>query len=131
LDSEEEAYYLSGILNSLLTRFIVASYVIETSISTHIVDYVNIPKFDPNNPIHIRISQLSKRAHELAKCIHAEVKPDYCRELRSPKEELTQVEEEIDRLVAELYGIPEDALRDIKGLLAILKAEEAPDGGAR
>ncbi|MEM4732445.1 MAG: class I SAM-dependent DNA methyltransferase, partial [Desulfurococcaceae archaeon] len=129
LDSEEEAYYLSGILNSLLTRFIVASYVIETSISTHIVDYVNIPKFDPNNPIHIRISQLSKRAHELAKCIHAEVKPDYCRELRSPKEELAQVEEEIDRLVAELYGIPEDALRDIKGLLAILKAEEAPEGG--
>ncbi|MEM4898480.1 MAG: N-6 DNA methylase, partial [Pyrobaculum sp.] len=129
LNSEEEAYYLSGILNSLLTRFIVASYVIETGISTHIVDYVNIPKFDPNNPIHIRISQLSKRAHELAKCIHAEVKPDYCRELRSPKEELAQVEEEIDRLVAELYGISEDALWDIKGLLAILKAEEAPEGG--
>ncbi|MEM4732494.1 MAG: N-6 DNA methylase [Desulfurococcaceae archaeon] len=129
LNSEEEAYYLSGILNSLLTRFIVASYVIETGISTHIVDYVNIPKFDPNNPIHIRISQLSKRAHELAKCIHAEVKPDYCRELGSPKEELTQVEEEIDRLVAELYGISEDALWDIKGLLAVLKAEEAPEGG--
>ncbi|MEM4913588.1 MAG: class I SAM-dependent DNA methyltransferase, partial [Desulfurococcaceae archaeon] len=129
LNSEEEAYYLSGVLNSVITRFIVASYVIETGISTHIVDYVNIPKFSSDSPIHKQISQLSRRAHELAKCIYAEVKPDYCGELRNPGEELAEVEEEIDRLVAELYGVPEDALQDIRRLLAILKAEEAPEKG--
>ncbi|MEM1703569.1 MAG: class I SAM-dependent DNA methyltransferase [Zestosphaera sp.] len=129
LNLDEEAYYLSGVLNSVITRFIVASYVIETGISTHIVDYINIPKFSSDNSIHKQISQLSRRAHELAKCIYAEVKPDYCGELRSPEEELAKVEEEIDRLVAELYGIPEDALQDIRRLLAILKAEEAPEGG--
>ncbi|MEM1510705.1 MAG: hypothetical protein QW096_12640 [Thermofilaceae archaeon] len=36
-----------------------------------------------------------------------------------------RVDEEIDRLAAELYGAPEDALQNIKRLLAILKAEEA------
>ncbi|MEM1918154.1 MAG: hypothetical protein QW504_05680 [Sulfolobales archaeon] len=129
LNSEDEAYYLSGILNSVITRFIVASYVIETDISTHIVDHIYIPKFDPNNPIHNQISQLSKKAHELAKCIYGEVKPSYCSGLRSPEEELAKVEEQIDILVAELYGIPEDALQDIRRLLAVLKAEEALEEG--
>ncbi|MEM4958824.1 MAG: class I SAM-dependent DNA methyltransferase [Nanopusillaceae archaeon] len=129
LNSEDEAYYLSGILNSVITRFIVASYVIETDISTHIVNYVNIPEFKPDNPVHRQLSQLSRRAHELAKCIYAEVKPSYCIEFRNPKEELVKIEEEIDRLVAELYGIPEDVLQDIKRLLAILKAEEFPEKG--
>ncbi|MEM4007219.1 MAG: hypothetical protein QXT92_06110 [Nitrososphaerota archaeon] len=69
------------------------------------------------------------RAHELAKCIYAKVKPSYCGELRNPEEELVRVEEEIDRLVAKLYGMSDDALQDIKRLLAILEAEEAPEEG--
>ncbi|MEM3907792.1 MAG: N-6 DNA methylase, partial [Nitrososphaerota archaeon] len=129
LNSAEEAYYVSGVLNSVITRFIVASYVIETCISTHIVNYVNVLKFNPNNSIHQKIAELSKRAHELAKCVYAEVKSDYCDKLRNPEEELAKIEEKIDKLVAELYGISEDALQEIKRLLAILKAEEVSEEG--
>ncbi|MEM4847415.1 MAG: N-6 DNA methylase, partial [Thermosphaera sp.] len=129
LNSAEEAYYVSGVLNSAVIRFIVASYVIETGISTHIIENIRIPKFNSSDPIHIKIAELSRRAHELAKCIYAVDKPAYCSEVRNPLAELERVEEEIDRLVAGLYGIPEEALQDIKNLLAILKAEEVPEGG--
>jgi len=128
-DKPDEAYYVCGVLNSSIARAIIASYTYELRQETHILEYVNVPRYDPKNPVHKQISQLSRRAHELAKCIYAEVKPDYCGEFRNPKEELAQVEEQIDRLVAELYGMPEDALQDIRRLLAILKAEEAPEGG--
>ncbi|MEM4539748.1 MAG: N-6 DNA methylase [Candidatus Korarchaeota archaeon] len=128
-DELDEAYYVCGVLNSSIARTIIASYTYELRQETHILEYVNVPRYDPKSPVHKQISQLSRRAHELAKCIYAEVKPDYCGEFRNPKEELAQVEEQIDRLVAELYGIPEDALQDIKRLLAILKAEEAPEEG--
>ncbi|MEM1831345.1 MAG: hypothetical protein QXJ97_07445, partial [Desulfurococcaceae archaeon] len=128
-DKPDVAYYVCGILNSSIARAIIASYTYELRQETHILEYVNVPRYDPKSPVHKQISQLSRRAHELAKCIYAEVKPDYCGEFRNPKEELAQVEEQIDRLVAELYGMPEDALQDIRRLLAILKAEEAPEGG--
>ncbi|MEM1696294.1 MAG: hypothetical protein QXQ90_06830, partial [Desulfurococcaceae archaeon] len=123
-DKPDEAYYVCGVLNSSIARTIIASYTYELRQETHILEYVKVPRYDPNNPVHGQISQLSRRAHELAKCIYAEVKPSYCSELRNPKEELAQVEEQIDRLVAELYGIPEDTLQDIERLLAILKGEE-------
>ncbi|MEM0476246.1 MAG: hypothetical protein QW367_01220 [Candidatus Aenigmatarchaeota archaeon] len=45
----------------------MASYVIETGISTHILEHVYIPKFNPNNELHLKLSELSKKAHELAK----------------------------------------------------------------
>ncbi|MEM4570036.1 MAG: class I SAM-dependent DNA methyltransferase, partial [Desulfurococcaceae archaeon] len=128
-DELDEAYYVCGVLNSSIARTIIASYTYELRQETHILEYVNVPRYDPKSPVHKQISQLSRRAHELAKCIYAEVKPDYCGEFRNPKEELAQVEEQIDRLVAELYGMPEDVLQDIRRLLAILKAEEVPEGG--
>ncbi|MEM2696090.1 MAG: class I SAM-dependent DNA methyltransferase [Thermoproteota archaeon] len=122
-EKPSEAYYVCGVLNSSIVRAVIASYTYELGQYVHILEHVNVPRYDPNNPLHRQISQLSMKAHELAKCIYSEVKPD-CREIRNPEEELAKVEEEIDRLVAELYGIPEAALKDIKRLLAILKAEE-------
>ncbi|MEM2191719.1 MAG: hypothetical protein QW540_09885 [Archaeoglobaceae archaeon] len=126
-EKQSEAYYVCGVLNSSIARAVIASYTYELGQYVHILEHVNVPRYDPNNPVHRQISQLSMKAHELAKCIYTKIKPDYCREIRNPEEELAKVEEEIDRLVAELYGIPEDALQDIKGLLAILKAEEIPE----
>ncbi|MEM4053686.1 MAG: N-6 DNA methylase [Ignisphaera sp.] len=128
-DKPDEAYYVCGVLNSSVARAIIASYTYVLGQETHILEYVNVPRYNPNNSIHKQISQLSKRAHELAKCIYDKVKPSYCRELRNPEEELAKIEEKIDKLVAELYGISEDALQEIKRLLAILKAEEVSEEG--
>ncbi|MEM4571265.1 MAG: hypothetical protein QXY16_01015 [Nanopusillaceae archaeon] len=126
-DNLDEAYYVCGVLNSSTARTIIASYTYELGQYVHILEYINIPKYNPDNPIHKQISQLSRKAHEIAKCIYEEVKPNYCKELKNLKEELAKIEEEIDKLVAELYGMSEDALQDIKRLLVILKAEEIPE----
>ncbi|MEM1697904.1 MAG: hypothetical protein QXG48_04550, partial [Thermofilaceae archaeon] len=123
MNSEEEAHYLAAVLNSSIIAFV------GTYMPVKGLENLSIPKFDPNNPIHRELAELSKRAHELAKCIYAASKPDYCLKIRNPSAELERVEEEIDRLVARLYGIPEEALQDIKNLLTILKAEEVPEGG--
>ncbi|MEM4601838.1 MAG: hypothetical protein QW808_02950 [Desulfurococcaceae archaeon] len=48
---EEEAHFICAILNSCVTRLIAKSYIVETQISTHIVEYVKIPKFDPARAI--------------------------------------------------------------------------------
>jgi len=118
----EEAYYVAGILNSIIARTLISSYVIETGISTHITDTIKIPKFDPNNNLHKKITDLSKKAHELAKCIYSNNKPDYCKNINA-KEELKKVEEEIDLAVAELYGISKEELEGFKELMNILSGK--------
>ncbi|MFZ8801296.1 MAG: class I SAM-dependent DNA methyltransferase, partial [Candidatus Nanopusillus sp.] len=117
-----EAYYVSGILNSVIARTIISSYVIETEISTHITEVIKIPKFDPNNNLHKKIAELSKKAHELAKCIYSNNKSDYCKNINA-KEELKKVEDEIDLAVAELYGITKEELEGFKELMNILSGK--------
>lgn len=62
--SMEEADFVSGVLNSEIANFIVASYVVTTGISTHILRRVPIPRFDASNPIHIRLSGISREFRE-------------------------------------------------------------------
>jgi type II restriction/modification system DNA methylase subunit YeeA len=123
LQYEDEAYYLCGILNSTFVRTMVASYVIETGISTHILDTIKPPKYDPNNDVHKKIAELSKKAHELAKCIYAKKKPEYCLGIDAQKE-LRQIEKELDLAVAQLFGLTEKDLDEFVKLMAILSGEE-------
>jgi hypothetical protein len=119
LFSRDEAYYLAGVLNSTIVGTIT-QYVVVGSLK----EYIAIPEFDPNNEIHKQIVKLSKKAHELAICIHAKVKPDYCDKVINPLKELEKVEKEIDRAVAELFGLSEEDLREFEKLMAILTGKE-------
>jgi type II restriction/modification system DNA methylase subunit YeeA len=121
----EEAHYIAGLLNSTIVRAIIASYTVEIHQETHIVDFIKIPKFDQNNGIHRKIAELSKRAHELARCIHAERKPSYCMGINA-EEDLRRVERELDLVVAQLFGLSEDDLREFEKLMAILSGGELP-----
>ncbi len=116
-DKKEEAYYVSGVLNSTPVLFTIASYTYELRMETHITQYIKIPRFNPKNEVHLRISELSKKAHEIAKKIYEENREDL-------KEKLKDVEEEIDETVAKLYGITNDELKEIKECLMILKEGE-------
>ena len=122
VDSPEEAYYVAGFLNSIVSRTIIASYTYELRQETHIVDFIKIPKFDPSNNLHLKIAGLSKRAHELARCVYSEEKPDYCRGVRA-EEELRKVERELDLAVAQLLGLSEDDLKEFERLYSILSGE--------
>ncbi|MGC9107207.1 MAG: Eco57I restriction-modification methylase domain-containing protein [Infirmifilum sp.] len=119
LQNEEEAYYLAGVLNSTIIQFVL-QYAVVSSVE----EYISVRKFNPSDPVHRRIAELSKKAHELAKCLYAQTKPDYCRDVRNPEDELAKVEDELDRAVAQLYGIPDEALNEFKKLFEILSGEE-------
>jgi len=121
-ETPDEAYYIAGILNSVIARTIISSYLMEAGISVHVTDYIKIPKFDPNNNLHKKIAELSKKAHELAKCIYSNNKPDDCKNIDA-KEELKKVEEEIDLAVAELYGITKEELEGFRELMNILSGK--------
>jgi type II restriction/modification system DNA methylase subunit YeeA len=125
LASADEAYYLAGVLNSLIVRSVVTAYVSQLETGTHILDYIKIPKYDLNNGLHRKIAELSRRAHELAKCIYAERKPDYCRGVDA-EEDLRRVERELDLAVAQLFGLSEEDLREFERLMAILSGGELP-----
>lgn len=115
-NNEEEAYYVSSILNSSFAQYIVASYGLEVHITTDVPKKVYIPKFDPENKLHLKLSELSKKAHEIARKIYEEKREDL-------KLELNLIEEEIDKTVAQLYGIDNKELKEIKETLRILKGD--------
>jgi type II restriction/modification system DNA methylase subunit YeeA len=119
LANKDEAYYLAGVLNSTLIAFALQYAVVSS------IENLGIPRFDSSNELHRRISDLSKKAHELARCIHAERKPSYCMGINA-EEELRRVERELDLVVAQLFGLSEDDLRELERLMAILSGGELP-----
>ena len=119
-DERDEAHYVASVLNSSVAQLIVMGYTIETAISTHVLKNVYVPKFKPKDKIHLKLAELSKNAHGLAKRYY-EVKD------LEAREELKEVEEEIDEIVAELYGITDEELEEVKKALGVLKGE----GGER
>jgi hypothetical protein len=112
-----EAYYVSAILNSSIARLGIASYTYELRQETHITRYIRVPKFDLSNPLHLKISDLSQKAHQLAGKYYGENDANAYEGLR-------KIEMEIDKLVAQLYDITDEELREIKKCLAILEGEE-------
>jgi hypothetical protein len=114
--NEDEAYYLCAILNSSIADLVLRSIAGGTkSFGTPkiIESALNIPKYSRENGIHQQLAMLSKEAHRLAK--------------EDKKDELKKIEEEVDRLVAQLYGITNEELEEIKRNLAILEGEEVEE----
>jgi len=112
-DNEDEAHYLCAILNSSIADLILRSIAGGTkSFGTPkiIEDTLNLKKYDTTNKHHTKLATLSKKAHNLAQ--------------QNQTDKLEKVEQEIDKTVAQLYGITEDELKEIKKCLAILEGEE-------
>jgi hypothetical protein len=109
--SSEEAHFICALLNSSSARLVAKGYVVGTQISTHILEHIKIPRYDPKNPVHIKLTNLSKEAHQLSQ--------------QGREEELKKVEEEIDGTVAQLYGLTDDELKEIKESFAVLEGGEA------
>jgi len=102
-NSENEAHYLCACLSCSIALFTVKSYAIETSISTHVLNYVAIPKFDPANDSHLKLASLSKRAHEATAA--------------SEWSKLEEIEQIIDEVAAKLWGLTPEELKDIQNSL--------------
>ena len=107
--NEEEAHYVCAILNSSLVRFCVRSYSSAGRGfgAPSIVKHFGIPEYEKSNESHRKVSELSKNAHELAKRYYEQ------NDLHA-QNELKEVEEGIDKVVAELYGITDEELKEVR-----------------
>ena len=106
-DTAAEAHYVCALLNSSPAQFIVKSYAIETSISTHVLDHVRIPKFDPNEKLHVGLAESSATCHTAAPS--------------ATDAELTALETANDELAARLWNLSAVELKDIRESLRDLQ----------
>jgi hypothetical protein len=98
----EEAHYLAAVLNAPPVR----AYVLSFSApgrgfgAPSIMQQVALPAYNPANAVHAALSAAGARAAELA-----------ASQAGAAQAELVQIERELARLVADLFGIPEKDLR--------------------
>ncbi len=104
-----ESHYICAALNSAPATLTVFSYVLSTSTSTHILQHVGVPRYEPGNPKHVRLAELSARAHKAA--------------ARGRAAQLQEAEAEIDQAAAKLWGLTSIELS------AVHRALEEKDAG--
>jgi hypothetical protein len=110
--SEDEAHFVCASLNSSIGQMVAVSYTVEIQMDPHILEHTRIPSFDRKNPVHLRLADLSKQAHDAAKA--------------GDETRLREIEAEIDRQAAKLWGLSDDELREIQQSLRELAGEEEP-----
>lgn len=108
LDNKQEAYYIAGMVNSAPFQYAAVSYSQEggkSMGSPHVLENIRIPKFDPKNKLHQHIAELSENAHEETAMGNG----------------VSGIEEGIDKLAAEIWGLTKEELKEIKISLEELK----------
>ncbi|ROL57494.1 hypothetical protein D9V87_09560 [Bacteroidetes/Chlorobi group bacterium MS-B_bin-24] len=90
-DTESEAHYLCAIINSKPVREFIKSFSSAgRGFGTpSVMEHVGIPKFDPKNPLHQRLAEISKQCHQL--------------KAQGNEKEIEKLEEENDKLVIQLF----------------------------
>jgi hypothetical protein len=99
-DDEKEAHYVCAMLNSSPSQFIVTGYVVLHP-SPHILKNIKIPKYEPKDDLHQDLARLSKQCHEK---VAAGIS-------------VNDLEDQIDELTAELWGLSKEEVKDIKDSL--------------
>ena len=100
----DEAHYFCAVGNSTISTFIHKNYSTSKSYgSPHVLEYINIPKFDRRKKYHIELSELSKQAHQEA--------------LLGNFGKLREIEEQIDITTAALWEITDEEFNNIKDAL--------------
>jgi methylase of polypeptide subunit release factors len=101
LDNLEESHYCAALLNCSLTRFTIVSYSNKSAgsfASPHILENINIPPFNKSSTIHKDLSNYSQQCHERT----------------ASGIQVQDLENQIDLLAAELWGLTKQELIDIK-----------------
>lgn len=134
----DEAHYLCACLNSALGKFVAKAYAVEIQMGPHILEHIRIPRFDPSSAVHRRLAELSGEAHQLTaelsqlkgvsdetlqaaeqvlNSLPDEQAAEARRQLadwRAKRARLQEVEQEIDRVAAQLWGLSDADLREIQ-----------------
>lgn len=92
-ESEDEAHFLCAIINSVPLREFVKSFSSSGRGfgTSSVMEHVAIPKFDPQNTLHLKLAGLSKKLHELKS--------------KGKENDLIELEKKNDELVRVLFKI--------------------------
>ena len=92
-DNETEAHYLCAIINSNPVRDFIKSFSSAgRGFGTpSVMEHIGIPKFDPLNPLHQKLAEISKTCHQLKS--------------EGNEKEIEKLEKKNDELVKKLFGI--------------------------
>lgn len=118
--NKDEAHYICAILNSTPINY-VAQRISPKHHHPRVFKSIYVPKYDPNNPIHLLLSTCSYLAHDFAyKSYHEGIKvlDNY----------LKKVEELIDVLVEALYNLKIIDINDIINQLLSITNEVKGEG---
>ena len=103
-DTEVEAHYFCSLINCSISSFIITAYI-AWFYSAHVLENIKIPKYNPDNELHVELSRLSKLCHEKT----------------AVGIEVDDLEEQINGLAAELWGLTKDELAEVKDSLEELQ----------
>ena len=96
-NSRNEAHYICAMLNSVLMRFAVRSFIISTQIAPHLLESIRIQRYIPGDEFHNALAEASISCHEKTR-IGVDV---------------DEIERRIDALAARVWGLSELELREI------------------
>lgn len=65
--SADEAHYVCGVLMSTPCRLAIAAYTTNTGKSTHVTEFIKLPRFMASNSVHKNIVMASKDCHQAAR----------------------------------------------------------------
>ncbi len=122
-ESANEAHFVCAVLNSAPSRLVVQAYV-ALHPSPHVLKYIAVPQFDAGNSLHTRLAALSQQAHQLASASSAPAAAAQTSEVSETSEvsrRLAEVEAQVNEAAAELWGITEKELQEIRRSLAELR----------
>jgi len=108
--SHKEAHYICALMNSKVVNFALQSYSQKGGKSfgdPHVLQNIRIPKFNPQDKLHLQLAELSKKAHKLARM--------------NDEKDLKKVEEEIDELSAQAWRLTHEELKEVKSSLEELR----------
>ena len=107
-----EAHYFCAVVNSCPWRLVIVSTAVHGTGgfgSPNVLEKARIPRFDPGNPVHGRLAELSKEAHAAA--------------ARGDAQGLRAIEAEIDQQAARVWGLSAEELRAVQESLSELSGE--------
>lgn len=113
LHDENEAHYVCACMNSAPARFTIEAYSQKggKSFATpQALEHVGVPRYSPENSIHVDLARCSRRAHE---SVAADVDRD-----------MKEIETSLDGLAAQLWGLTPPELKDLH--LSLEENRESP-----
>jgi len=117
-------------VNSAVFQFAAESYSQKggKSMGTmHLLDHIRIPCYDPNNPVHRRLAELSMQAHQLMG--GAPSQSGGLQVMQPGIAQLEAIEAAIDRLAAQIWGLTEQELAAIQQSLLQEVDDDTADRG--